>query len=353
MNNNFNMFEQVLDAQKNMFQIWKKAFNPSAEASNDEDDPMDYYKEAMKFNTNMFNNYSGDPNEVFKKIMQSSDVYYNIYKVWEDLHENSVEPTEEAMKEAYEKWTEQYAEYMKKNFIPYIPKPAQNIMEESMSLAESYKTSVNKFLEPWMNSQEDLKDAYLKGIFNNPSGYLDFLKVWKENYEESFGKFINSPTMGIDREFLEKQFESLDKFIRFSVLASECGVNIYKLTQETMKKTLEDYLDMCKEGLQPKTFDEFYKYYTKQIDIGFKKLFFSNEFSKLVGRTVEAMSDFKIEADKLWEEYLSFVPVPKKSDMDSLYKTVYDMKKEVKNIKKEMEELKSSLNEPKGAKKSK
>ncbi|WP_052221891.1 poly(R)-hydroxyalkanoic acid synthase subunit PhaE [Clostridium homopropionicum] len=352
MKSNFNMFNEFFDAQKNMFEVWQKTFNFTGQEVKDNKkgqsnyNPMNYYKDLMELNNKLFTCYTGNPYEVFNKIKQSNDIYEEFYKVWQKIKEDSV-PTEASMKKAYEEWTSQCVEYMKKNYIPYIPEPMRKIFEESIAVMESYKIAINKFWEPWISSEQELNDTFFKGFLNDPSAYLDYLKLWKENYDKSFSKLINTPMMGIDREFLEKQFESFDKFVRYSVLVNEFSANIYKLTQETMEKILQDYMQMYKEGIEPKTFEEFYKYSTEKINTAFSKLFFSDEFSKLVGHILDAMTNFKIEADKLWEEYLSFMPVPKKTEMDSVYKTVYDMRKEMKNMMKEIDEVKVQINEQK------
>lgn len=347
------MFNEFFNAQKDMFEAWQKMFySPEQDAKESKEgqrnyNPMNYFRDLTELNNKLFTSYSADPYEAFKKIKQSNEIYGEFYKVWQNIKRESA-PTEASMKKAYEEWTLQCVDYMKKNYLPYIPEPMRNIFEKSMEVMESYKIATSKFLEPWISSEKELNDNFFKGFLNNPSAYLEYLKLWKENYDKSFSKLINTPMMGIDRELLEKQFESYDKFIRFSVLVNEFSANIYKLMHETMEKIFQDYMEMYKEGIEPKTFEEFYKYSTEKINNAYSKLFFSDEFSKLVGHVVDAMTNFKIEADKLWEEYLSFIPVPKKTEMDSVYKTVYDIKKEMKGMKKEFDDMKNYLNEQNG-----
>lgn len=345
------MFNQAMEAQKNMFELWQKATNPMADAAAEKfkeleaNNPFNYFKDVMELSNKLNSNYLGDPYQVLNKMYESTDAYYSIYKMWQKLKEDTFEPSIEAMQEAYDEWKDQYSEYMNKHYIPFLPDPIKNVLEQSMSVMESYRSATSKFWEPWIKTETELTDTFFKGLLNDPSAYLEFLKLWKDNYDKSFSKFLNAPMMGINREFLEKQFDSLDKYIRFNVLLTEYLTNIHKLGQETMKKTLNDYATKFKEGIQPKTFEEFYKYWTKEINAAFDKLFFSDDFSKLVGHTLDAMTSFKSEVDKLWEEYLTFMPIAKRSEMDSLYKTVYDMKKEIKSMRKEIEDLKKQNGE--------
>ena len=47
--------------------------------------------------------------------------------------------------------------------------------------------------------------------------------------------------------------------------------------------------------------------------------------------------DFKMKSDEFMENVLSILPIPTNSEMKSLYKTVYDLRKDVRDLKKEME----------------
>ena len=84
------------------------------------------------------------------------------------------------------------------------------------------------------------------------------------------------------------------------------------------------------------TFEEFYKYWSKTVSAAYGKALFSDELSVLAGDMVDSMSKFKKDYDKISELYLSNAPFPKKSEMDELYKTVYNLKKEVRALKKEL-----------------
>ena len=49
---------------------------------------------------------------------------------------------------------------------------------------------------------------------------------------------------------------------------------------------------------------------------------------------------------RTFEEFLKEISIPVKSEMDGLYKTVYDLKKDVRKLKKEIEVLRKGPTEP-------
>ncbi len=153
-------------------------------------------------------------------------------------------------------------------------------------------------------------------------------------YDNTFSKLLNAPSFGRDMEFWERQKSIFDRFVKFNIAATEFYSRIGDIAQDATKQVLEDYVKMSGEGTQPKSFDEFYKYWAKAVSAAYDKVLLSEELSILAGKMVDELSRFKAAFDKAWESYLALFPIPKKSDLDDLYKTVYELKKEVKALKK-------------------
>ncbi|MDX9873102.1 MAG: poly(R)-hydroxyalkanoic acid synthase subunit PhaE [Clostridia bacterium] len=345
MNKNQDMFKMFLEAQQETAKLWQDIFEKTlqsgeAQAMMNFFNPEEYMKAAYDIGKKHYRAYTGEPGQLYGKLLEGQQAYHNAYKTWLKLNEESFKPSAEAARKMYEEWVANFSEQMKSSYLSYLPEPMKKIIEESVSLMEAYRKAAEKLWQPWLESQENLTENFAAGITYDPKAYLEFLQIWKENYEQSISKLVNIPMMGYNREFLEKQSDNFDKFIRFSTLVNEVMANIYKIGQETMKKVIEDYAELYKEGQEIKTFDDFYRFWAKEIGDALDALYFSSDFSELIGHTLQAMTELKKESDKLWEDYLKYLPIPKNSDMNSLYKTMNELKKEIKTLKKEIGQLK-------------
>lgn len=352
MNFDNNMMNQFFDIQKNMIGAWQEAFLPKADSKNEEKtensknesslNPMNFFNDMMEVNNKMFSSFnSGNPYEVLKKMAFGADVYSNVYKLWEELTHKSFNPTVEEYNKIYDSWKDKYMEFIGNSFAPYLPKQMQCFMKEPMELFNGYTDLINQFYEPWVETSSELKEYMVEGTFKNPAAYLNFIKLWKDNYDKTFSKFLNSPTLGINRELLEKQFEGVDTFIKYATILGEFSTTILSVAQETTAQIFKNYMEMMKNGTQPKTFKEFYEYWSKENESAYEKLFNTEDFSRLIAEVVDSSMKFKMKCDNLMEEYISVMPIPTKSEINSLYKTVYELKRELKNVKKELNEIKS------------
>ena len=345
---------QFFAAQKNMFDAWQNTFAAGAGANKTETQPgagfmdfssfqqntMDNFKQLTDFYSNMFKSFTGSPAEILQKMHQSMEAYNNVAKVWEGLNAKNFTPDMAGVQKIFEQWSSQYWKFIEDNYIAQLPEPLQRTYKQFSEVTESYQTVMRNFFTPWTERSGQLNNM----VFTMPSlanfdSFIALVKQWKENYDQSYKKLLNMPSMGINRELLERQYDSIDKTITFMTTYMEFFGQVFKVSQETMLKVITDYSEMLKNGTQPKTMEEFHKYWAREIDKSFDKIYLTDDFSKLMSTVVDSTMELKKESDKLMEEYMAILPVPKKSDMDSLHKTVYNLKKEVRALKKELERL--------------
>ena len=62
----------------------------------------------------------------------------------------------------------------------------------------------------------------------------------------------------------------------------------------------------------------------------------ADEFSKLIAKTADSAMIFKIEYNKLVEKALADLPIVTISQVDNVYKKVYDIRRELRNLQKEI-----------------
>ncbi len=354
---------QFFTAQKNMFDAWQNTFNPNAgeakaesrsgagfmDFSSFQQNTMENFKQLTDFYNNMYKNFTGSPAEILQKMNQSMEVYNNLAKVWESLNAKNFTPDMAGVQKVFEQWSSQYWKFIEDHYIAYLPESLQRTYKQFSEVSESYQTVMKNFFTPWTENSGQFNDLFFKtSSINNFDSFIAVVKLWKENYDRSYKKFLNMPSMGINRELLEKQYDGIDKTVTFMTSYMEFFGQVFKVSQETMFKVITDYSEMLKNGTQPKTMEEFNKYWAREIDKSFDKVYLTDDFSKLMSTVVDSTMQLKKESDKLMEEYMAMLPIPKKSDMDSLHKTVYNLKKEIRTLKKELEKLSAQKNTAQG-----
>lgn len=341
--------------QKQMMEMWKNFSGGNFEKFQDFIPQLENWQELMK----NYNPLAGGPmmsktaSEVFEKMMDSNMFYLNLYKAWENISKELIDPNSEKFKKELEKTMENYDKMVLENFVPLMPKEMQGLFLNPYNYVKSLTKSFGDFYNPWMDISKSITDVYVESMFKDPSKLSETLRLWKEGYDKTFGALMNSPAFGISREAIEQNNKMIDSLINFLTTSSEFVTSISGVANEKSKEAFEKYFELIKEGTEPKTFNEFYKFWSSKVEEALDDYFYTDEFTKMISFTADAAMKFKIESDKATEKFLGNYPIVTKSEIDSVYQNVYNLKKEVKNLTKEIDELKEIIKSKDSADKSK
>ena len=239
---------------------------------------------------------------------------------------------------------EQFNKIFLNNLLPLMPKEIQGLMTDTQSYFNTYFKSLENFLGPWSSAYQNIADITMESIFDDPMKLSDTLIQWKKAYDQTFGILVKSPVVGSAREMLEQNNKAIDAMIEMLVSVSEFMTKSSTVGYKYSKDAFTDYIKSLEKGEGVKTFKEFYDMWSKHVEGAMETYFYTDEFSKLIAKTADSAMIFKIEYNKLVEKALSDLPIVTISQVDNVYKKVYDLRRELRNLQKEMEDLKNSTN---------
>lgn len=385
---NYNGWNEMFKASQKMMNAWMDALpKRESESGDSQDGVFDFgkYQDWMKFQqlwmkswqdmmknvapqnswfqspytawTNMMDAYnpfdaskmmSASTRDVFEKILNSNKLYLGVYEQWEKFNDEILKPGTEDYKENMNQLVEQFNSIFINNLVPLLPKEMQGLMINSQSYFNTYLKTLENFVGPWSYAYQNIADIYMETFYKDPMKLSDSLKEWKKAYDQTFGVLVKSPVVGSSREMLEQNNKAVDAMIEMLVSMSEFMAKALSVGYKYSKEAFEDYFESVENGEEPKTFNEFYKMWSRHVENAIETYFYTDEFSKLIAKTADSAMIFKIEYDKVIEKALNDFPIVTKSEVNNVYKNVYELRREVRSLKKELEQLqkqKDSTNE--------
>ncbi|RVU53999.1 poly(R)-hydroxyalkanoic acid synthase subunit PhaE [Anaerosphaera multitolerans] len=357
---NVDNFKNFLDMQKQFFDMQKQFFDNFQQSneffkqfSENSLMPFDFksMNEAFDKYKEFYSSYDitkfFDPNisELMDKMSNANKFYLYMYDVWKNLSDEFGDSVEENV-EKFQNFVNENSDLTYNMIVSTLPTEFKPFLTKPRELIENYFNTMVRFYEPWKNEFTNLRDLLVEATVNNDTEKLaEFFKLWKQQFDATFGKIINSPALGMSRNIIEQQNKAFDSFINLLVISSELSASISTVQNNAFKDMMKEYAEITKEGMEAKSFEDFFNYWSDKTETYLVDYFGSKEFSKLVGQVAEDMMDFKMETNKLVENYLADTPLVTKNNLDSISKNIYNMKKEIKSLKKEIEELKSKEEE--------
>ncbi len=315
--------------------------------------PEDLYNQWISYMKDLMEKFppplEGLGPETFLKMFSSADIYMQLFAWWMNLFQRfqDVVSGEETMgPEVYEKlfqeWSRGYEEIIKKIFAVAFPQSWQWIAEiYSGEIPRMEAEAVMRFWEPWWEFSQSMLKRWQKGERMTPEQVAGISEEWKRAYERSVGRMLRVPAMGYYREAVEKFDRLLDSLMEFNLVVVDFYASLGSAGDVAIKKLQERLAEMqtSGEGEQLKSFRDLYRLWWQTNEDVYVETFRTEEFSRLLGQLVEKGMEFRSSLQTFIEEIAKDLPFPNRSEMNHLYKTIHELKREVRRQKKELEKL--------------
>jgi polyhydroxyalkanoate synthesis regulator phasin len=126
----------------------------------------------------------------------------------------------------------------------------------------------------------------------------------------------------------------VDRMAIFNIKNAELQYMMYQQGNKVMDKLVENITNKVENGTEINSMTALYQEWLNISDKVFVELFESDDYSKLMAEVSALQLKLRKEMDLQAEKMLGGLPVATRSEMDELYKVIYDLKKEVRQLEK-------------------
>jgi polyhydroxyalkanoate synthesis regulator phasin len=270
----------------------------------------------------------------FKNFFEGSQVYLKLQEFWQ--------PAFEAFKGGSFN-----AETLKKFYSPesykQITEQLLNSQFNNGNMKEVFDASI-KNVQEFFSKNNNLSKEYTEAFKNMANEYPqlmggDFGKLTEmyknanNIFSKTFEPVLKLAGAGKEKEAIEENIALLDKISEFSVKQAQLQYHLYATTQKAVEASAKKSFEkVTPDMLQKESFNEFYNEWVKTNESLLTELYGSDDFSKLKGEMLNISMDVKKHFEKQFENVYSVYPVVFRSEVDELYKTIHDLKKQVKTL---------------------
>ncbi len=285
---------------------------------------------------------SGIGNQAIKdnltRMLGGSNAYSKLYEVWLPVvkasQERSLNP------DAYKDYIDpsKYKELIDKVF-GFDSDATKLMLNQAVQFLELISGSGQQFTAPWLEATKASLASVPEFLQGHPEAFIKIFHSTFNAFDNTVGRIFHVPAVGKDREKSELILRCLDDLSVYAAKNTEYQHTIYITGVGAMDKVVEKLAEKITSGEEIKQFDEFFDIWIDTSEQAYYKLFQTEEFAKLQGELLDASLNVKTHFFKVMEIYLSDLPIALRSEMDDLYKTVYDLKKTVKKLEKQLKEV--------------
>ena len=295
-----------------------------------------------------------DTTEALKKGFES---FMKLYELWTPVFkaaENNIFSSEE-----YKKMMNPvlYKELMDKMFGFDSLNPLKNAYDQYIKTMTGWYEQMGSSVKDNYNSFKENVEQFAARLPENEAFFTEMFKNINSQLKTSVSPFFKLMPEGKEKEQMRLMNELSEFYMASANKLARLQYLVYTHGAKVNEQIMEDFAAKAQKGEASTDFNTFYSNWITANGKAFEDLFHTDEFSKLQGELVTLDAQIKTTADKLMEMNLAAYPVVLKSQLDELYKTNYDLKKQVyemgkqlSNLMKDAGKTEAKATEPKAAK---
>jgi hypothetical protein len=316
---------------------------------------------------NMMNNMKGATDNATSIFNQWYSILNNSFGDWQknlengtaqDAYRNMINTTE-GFTRFYEMWMPMWKSIQEKSFNmdvykQYInPAMYQEFMDKFFSfMPENARQSMQQMTEGMKNNMQNMGGQMFnglqqfRGMMNNVPGmngsemFTNMLNMYT-NMQEMMQQAASPITrMMPQNDKTKKMMEWQDianRAMVYHIKNAEMQYMVYNQGSKVMDQLAENVMNKIQHGEEINSMMTLYQEWMNISDKSFVSLFESDDYSKTMAEVSAMQLKLRKDMETQMEGMMTGIPVATRSEMDELYKTIYDLKKEVRQLEKMME----------------
>jgi class III poly(R)-hydroxyalkanoic acid synthase PhaE subunit len=243
--------------------------------------------------------------------------------------------------DAGEDWSAAMSESLQELRESWIQSPATiaGLAQDNEALWRLYMDQWRGFGQPWESIFMGAPAYYSRAISGDSTASVEFSDAFRLAYNQTFGRLVSSPNLGLTREFNHKLQASFDAWVAWYLANLEYQAVMDETWDKAFKKLNDDLIEIAERGEKIESVRELILLWTRGSEKIFTDTFRSEKYVLSQGKLLNTSMKYRIYQRELIEEYLKVFDLPTRTELDDAYRRIYEMNKEIKALKKVVAQL--------------
>jgi hypothetical protein len=288
--------------------------------------------------------------DTFSKTLYGNDAMQKLYELWQPMlnaiRNKTIDPNNYAdladpakIKQLFDK------------LFSFDLDTMNQLQKQTAQYADVYQQFGKPWSDAWTNAAKSQSSNFMQGNFTQndfqPEALVLQMQAAYAMLENTTGKLFSTPAVGKDREKMELMSKCAKAMSNFAASHIEYQQMMQITGQEAMQAVVKTLAEKIEAGEKFEKFDEFFALWIDINEKTFNKQFQTKAFSQKRNAMTEAGFNARKLYNEIVENELAGFPIARRSEMDEVYKLVYDLRKQVKNMESQIQELKTSASKTK------
>ena len=193
-------------------------------------------------------------------------------------------------------------------------------------------------MELWAEPLRLSLEIASRAVVGYASAVSEATNLYWDIYEKTFGSVLQSPSLGYTREFNNKLFKSFDAWINFSKASVDYQLVLVEVWLKAFEELTRELASSQEKDETIQNWQQFLQVWSSVFDRVFAQTFRSEDALEIQGKFLNSAMTYRLHQQQLMEVFLKMNDLPTRSEVDEVYQSIYELRKEVKSLKKALAE---------------
>jgi class III poly(R)-hydroxyalkanoic acid synthase PhaE subunit len=218
------------------------------------------------------------------------------------------------------------------------PEAMRQVSHDMTELWQLYLEELNKLAQPWVKSSQIARGHLGQAITGNGSALIDLTNLYWDAYERTFGRLVESPSLGYTRELNEKLLKGFDVWQDFRRVSFEYQTVLANTWIKAFEKLMKELVVLAEKGQPIQSVRQLVLLWNNVADPVFIEVFRSEKYIRIQGQLLNTAMAYRIHRREILELVLKILDMPTRSEVDEAHRSLYEQRKELKALKKTVAE---------------
>ena len=235
-----------------------------------------------------------------------------------------------------------YTDQMRQQLVQ-APQDMGKAAQDSGELWRLYLEEWQKLLQPWAESLRRAPRRFGQASTGDGSALIELMNLYGDAYERTFGRLLESPSLGHTRELNENLLKGFHAWLDYRRASFEYQVELAEGWTRAFEGFMQKLVSLAEKGETVQSLRQLVLLWIDVIDQVFAEVFRSKEYIRIQGHLVNTATAYKLREREIVEAFLKTSHLPSQSEMDEAYRRVYHLRKDVKELKQALQDIRAEL----------
>lgn len=281
---------------------------------------------------------NGTTADAYRNMLNATEGFNRFYKTWSPMWQSIQDKTFNL--DLFQKMMNpaRYKELMDQYF-GFLPEESRQWLQQAGEMSQNW---MQQNSEAMGNAYQQFRGA-MQNMMPASTGQAMFGQMlgayenWYNQVQQALAPMTRMLTPNQQTKDMAQWQDIANRMMVFQIKNAELQYMMYARGTAVMDELAQNVMNKMQHGEEIKSMMDLYQEWIGISDKSFVDLFESDAYSQLMAEVSALQMKLRKDIEQQMEKAMAHIPVATRSELDELYKTIYDLKKQVRQLERMME----------------